>query len=77
VKEQKKNRSSKPDNKSRQVLKFSGLAFELFAIIGIGSYVGYRLDLYFSNKIPYLLLIFMLVFTGVAIYSLYRRLPKD
>ncbi|MGB3469157.1 MAG: AtpZ/AtpI family protein, partial [Cyclobacteriaceae bacterium] len=73
----KKSHSSKPERKENQVLKFSGLAFELFAIIAVGSYIGYRIDLYFATKVPYWLLSFVLVSTAVAIYSVYRRLPKD
>ncbi|MEL6560329.1 MAG: AtpZ/AtpI family protein [Bacteroidota bacterium] len=77
MQEQKKNQHSKPDKKQNQALKYSGLAFQLFAVIGIGSYAGYWLDGYFGNKIPYLLLVFVFLSTGAALYSVYKRLPKD
>ena len=75
--DQRKNHSSKRKERNRQVLRYSGLAFQLFAVIGLGSYAGYWLDGYMGNKVPYMLLIFMLVSTTLALYSLYKKLPKD
>ena len=77
MKEQKKNRSSKPDDTGRQALKYSGLAFQLLGVIAVGCYLGYWLDSYMGNKVPYMLLLFTLLFTALALYSVYRKLPKD
>ncbi len=73
---QKETRFSKPSNKANLYLRYTGLAFELFAIIGIGVWGGYRLDLFFENKYPVLLITLTFIATGAAIYSLYRKLPK-
>ena len=70
------NHSLKQNKNSKLYLKYSGLAFELFAIIGIGVWGGYKLDSFFDNQYPVLLIIMTFVSTGAALYSLFRKLPK-
>lgn len=78
MKEQKEstNRYSKQNKNTKLYLRYSGLAFELFAIIGVGVWGGYKLDSFFDNKYPVIMIIMTFVSTGAALYSLFRKLPK-
>ncbi len=58
-------------------LKFSGIAFEMVATIGVATYGGYWLDSYLQLKFPVFLLSFAMLSLGGSLYLLYKRLPKD
>jgi len=48
-------------------IRYSTMAFEMVAVIGIFTFVGWKLDRWLENKFPVFLLIFTLsgVFTGI------------
>ncbi len=60
----------------KQLLKyarFSGIAFQMFAIIGIGSFAGVKLDERFPNKYN-LYTVFLSLFAVIlAIFVVIRR----
>ncbi len=58
-------------------LKYSGLAFQMLAVIGVSVWAGIKLDEKFNNNNP--LFVLILAFLGIfgSIYTLYRSLPKD
>ncbi len=44
------NDSQKPKKQLNTYARFSGLAIQMFAIIGIGTFIGYKLDENYPNK---------------------------
>ena len=90
--ERKKDRSSKPspDSKEQQAgeqpkvpagiptfLRFTGVAFEMLATIGVGIVAGYYADKFFSLRFPVFLLLFSFLSLIGSLYLLYKRLPKE
>jgi F0F1-type ATP synthase assembly protein I len=70
---------SEPGNKNQanEYLKYTGLAFQMLAVIGVSVWAGLKLDEKFMGGKPVFLII--LTFLGIfgSIYTLYRSLPKD
>lgn len=56
--------------------KYSGIAFQMFAIIAIGAFVGVKLDDYLDNDNNLYTIIFSLVAVMLAIYSVIRQIIK-
>ena len=68
------------DNQKKPVnnfLKYSGLGIQMLASIGIGAWLGLKLDKYLELKFPAFLLTFVFVIFGALMYQLYRSLNKD
>jgi hypothetical protein len=58
-------------------LKYSGLAFQLLAAIGVFGWLGYKLDQWIGIKFPaFMLLLGFLAFAGMM-YQLYRTVNKE
>ncbi|MCC6834308.1 MAG: AtpZ/AtpI family protein [Cytophagales bacterium] len=64
----------KPTN---SFLKYSGLGLQMLATIGVGAWLGHKLDQYLGLKFPVFLLTFVFVLFGGVMYQLYRMLNKD
>jgi hypothetical protein len=58
-------------------LKFSGLGLQMLVSIGLGAWLGMKLDHYLELKFPAFLLTFVFVIFGGLMYQLYRSLNKD
>ena len=58
-------------------LKYSGLGLQMLATIGVGAWLGQKLDQYLGLKFPVFLLTFVFVLFGGVMYQLYRMLNKD
>jgi Putative F0F1-ATPase subunit Ca2+/Mg2+ transporter len=58
-------------------LKFSGLGLQMMVSIGIGAWLGMKLDQYLELKFPVFLLTFVFVIFGGLMFQLYRSLNKD
>lgn len=68
------------DNKKKPVntfLKYSGLGLQMMASIGIGAWLGFKLDKYLEFKFPVFLLTFVFLIFGGLMFQLYRSLNKD
>ena len=61
------------DNKINNWLVYSGMAFEMFAIIGIFAAAGYFLDKKLLTT-PFLLIILLMIGSGIAFYRIYKQL---
>ena len=44
------------------------MAFQMIATIGVGAFVGYKLDAYFATEKKYFTAAFSLLFTIIALY---------
>lgn len=61
------------DNQTNNWLAYSGMAFEMFAIIGIFAAAGYYLDKKLLTT-PMLLIVFLMLGSGIAFYRIYKQL---
>ena len=73
--------NSQPNQKKpvNSYLKYSGLAFQLLAAIGIFGWLGYKLDQYLQLNFPAFMLLFGLLAFGGMLYQVYKSLnqPED
>lgn len=58
-------------------LKYSSLAIQMFATIGLAAWVGYKADQYFELKFPAFLLMLVFASFGGMMYKLYQSNNKD
>ena len=72
------NNKSKPTNDQKDKLniyaRFSSIAIQMFAIIGIGTYVGVKLDEYYPNKHNLYTIILSLLSVVFSIVFVIRRI---
>ena len=62
---------------SSAYLKYSSLAFQLLAAIGIFGWLGYKLDHYLRFQFPIFMLLFgFLAFAGMMV-QVYRSINQD
>ena len=61
----------------RTVAKYSGLGFQMLAIIGIGAFAGIKLDAYFHTRTPWFTIGLMLLGVIVALYQVIRSLTRE
>jgi len=68
---------SKEDKPGNSFLKYSGLGLQMLVTIGVGAWLGYKLDQYLQLKFPVFLLTFVFLLFGGVMYQLYRMLNKE
>ena len=70
--------SLKPKPKpSNAYLRYSSLALQLFAGIGIMGWLGYKLDQYLQLKFPAFMLVFGFATFGGMMYQVYKSIKQD
>lgn len=67
-------KDEKPNN---SFAKYSGLGLQMLVTIGVGAWLGYKLDQYLELKFPVFLLMFVFLLFGGVMYQLYRMLNKE
>jgi F0F1-type ATP synthase assembly protein I len=67
---------SKKPSPSKGYLKYSGLAFQLLAAIGVFGWLGYMLDQYLELKLPAFMLLFGFLAFGGMMYQIYKSITK-
>ncbi|WP_281267891.1 AtpZ/AtpI family protein [Xanthomarina spongicola] len=70
----KKNSQNLDKKQLNTYARYSSIAFQMFAIIGIGAFVGVKLDNAFPNKHNLYTIILSLVFVIFAIVFVIRRI---
>lgn len=58
-------------------IKYSGLAFQMIGIIGVFTYVGYKIDESRQSKTPVITAFLSLVGVVIALYVVLRGLNKS
>lgn len=58
-------------------LKYSGLGFQLFAMVGLALWVGQKIDAKFELDPPYITILFILIAFGGFMAKLIVDLSKD
>lgn len=71
---ERKDKNAKKDNQLNTYAKYSGIAIQMFAIIGIGSFIGVKLDGYFNNEGNLWTIILSLSSTILAMVFVIRRI---
>lgn len=70
----------KPEKEKRPPLesyaRYSSLAFQMFAIIGLGIYGGVKLDQWIGIKIPVFTILLSIISVAAAIYTAVKDLIK-
>ena len=75
-KNQKNNKDQKAKNRLKNYAQFFGAGFQMLATIGLGVFIGYKLDEKFPNEYKLYTVIFSLVFIGIALYALIKQVSK-
>ncbi len=76
TKQQQTPRGKKPRKQPNKALLFSGIAFQMLVIIGIGTYAGVKLDEKFPNKHNLFTLICSLASIGISLYFVIKKVTK-
>ena len=58
-------------------LKYSSLAMQMVATIGIAAWAGHKVDLYFDFKFPAFLFSLVFLTFGGIMYKLYLSITKE
>jgi hypothetical protein len=66
----------KEEKSPNNFLKYSNLGLQLLLVIGVSSWIGFKIDNYFELKFPAFLLTLMLLSFGGMMYKLYRSLNE-
>ena len=64
---------SKKQKQFNSYIKYSGLAFQMLATIGIFVFIGYKLDEWYDKSTPVNLIIFSLIGIGISLYQVIRE----
>jgi hypothetical protein len=80
MKKQNNQLEPKPDKEKRPPLesyaRYSSLAFQMFAIIGLGIYGGYKLDQWLQIGFPVFTVLMSIISVAAAIYSAVKDFLK-
>ncbi|MBK8700973.1 MAG: AtpZ/AtpI family protein [Saprospiraceae bacterium] len=60
--------------KGVNILKYSGLAFQLAALVGLSAWLGLKVDGWLEFKIPIVTIVLILAVFGSYMYKLYKDL---
>lgn len=77
MEEQNFHKPSKPTRETPVYVKYIGLSFQLFAIIGGGTWLGWWFQQKSDLKFPVWLLLFSFLSVGVAFYQLWLSMKRD
>ncbi len=70
---EKNNSNNKPNN---SYLKFTGLGFQMIAIIGVFTFVGYKIDESFNHSMKWVTAILSLFGVFVSLYIVFKSLKS-
>ncbi len=66
----------KPNKSSSDLLRYAGLAGQLFASLGIAVFLGFKLDEWLHTPLPLLVWILPFVVLSMMIYKLIKETSK-
>ncbi|MEM7380382.1 MAG: AtpZ/AtpI family protein [Bacteroidota bacterium] len=67
----------KKKNPLNSYARFSGIAFQMIAIIGLGTYAGVKLDEAYPNQYSAYTVICSLASVGLAMYFVIKQVSKN
>lgn len=75
--QERKDKKKEAGSGSPVYVKYIGLSFQLFGIIGAGTYFGYWLQQRSDMKFPLWILLFCFLSVFVAFYQLWVSMKQD
>lgn len=75
--ETKNNRKKQTQSQLNAYLKYSGLAFQMLAAIGLAVWAGLELDEYLELRFPVFLVLFTLMAVMASLVITIKGLPKN
>ena len=69
-----KKKSNQKNQLSTSYAKYSGIAFQMFAIIAVGAFIGVKLDEYFNQESNLYTIIFSLLSVLIAMYYVIKQI---
>ena len=73
----KQNQKPKQNQRLNTYAKYSGIVFQMAAIIGIGTYGGMKLDEKFKREFPLFTLILSLLSVFIALYIVIKQVMNE
>lgn len=73
---QKGKQKQKQQSQLNGYLKYSGLAFQMIAVIGLAVWAGWELDQYLELRFPVFLIVLSLMSVTASIVLIIKSLPK-
>lgn len=67
------NQNQKKSNPLNAYARFSGIGFQMIAIIGLGVYLGIKLDEKYPNEYKLFTIIISLLSISIALYSVIKQ----
>lgn len=64
-------------SKYNEALKYSGIGFQVFGVMGAGIFLGYKVDQWTHMTKPYFTMAFGLVFAFAGLYLGLRGFMRD
>jgi F0F1-type ATP synthase assembly protein I len=75
------NKAENSEEKSTKSLKayarYAGIGFQMVAVIGLFTFIGYKLDQTRNAKQPLMTALFSLAGVGVALYQVIKSVTKN
>ena len=75
------NKAENSEEKSTRSLKsyarYAGIGFQMVAVIGLFTFIGYKLDKNRNAKQPLLTALFSLAGVGIALYQVIKSVTKN
>lgn len=68
--------SNKKKKQLNDYARYSGMAFQMMAVILLGAFAGVKLDEVLNLKIPVFTLVFTLLAVGIAMYLFIKDVIK-
>ena len=70
------NQNQKKNNQLNDYARFSGIGFQMIVIIGLGVYLGVRLDEKYPNKYKLFTIILSLLSIAIALFNVIRQVTE-
>ena len=68
--------NQKPSRQLNKYARFSGIAFQMIAIIAIGAYAGVKLDKKYPNKYQAYTIVLSLLAVAMSMYYVIKQVNK-
>jgi F0F1-type ATP synthase assembly protein I len=75
-KQKQKQKQNPKQSQLNGYLKYSGLAFQMIAVIGLAVWAGWEIDQYLELRFPVFLIVLSLMSVTASIVLIIKSLPK-
>ena len=65
-------KQNKNDDSRKTLLRYAGLAFQMMATLGLGVFVGYKIDQRIGWRFPVFLIIFSLIALAILLWQIIK-----